>query len=154
MNAREALPIILHPTDLTEQCQEALEVACNLARARGRNLVVLHVVPPMVPVAAGTSKRELSKGEHFEEDLEEYQTEMAQKLEQMPLPDLDIPVERRIAQGEVAKEILRVADTHECDMIVMGARTRLEPALPLLGSTAREVLEKAPCPVLIVKMPQ
>lgn len=154
MNARKVCPTILYATDLTEHSQEALEVAGIQARARGGKLVVIHVVPRMVPMAISEGMHELYKGEHFEADLQQYRAEMAQRLEQLPIPDSDIPVERRIAEGDVAEEILKVADAQQCSLIVMGARTRAEPMLPLLGSAASEVLEKAQCPVLIVKTPQ
>jgi universal stress protein A len=152
MKAHETLPTILHPTDLSEHSGKVMEVACNLARARKGKLVLLHVVPRLVPVAASAGVHELYKAEHAEADLQHYRAEMTRRLEQLPVPDPKLPVERRIAEGDVAEEILQFADSR-CDLIVMGAHTGVTPVLPLLGSAAEEVMQKAHCPVVIVKEP-
>jgi universal stress protein A len=153
MNARNNLPIILCPTDLMEHSEEVLKMACLLARARGCKLLVLHVVPRLAPVTLSGGVRELVKETHYQVDQEEYRTEMVGRLKQLPMPDPAIPVERRMAEGDVAEKILQAAVASQCDLIVMGANTRDAGTLPLLGSAATEVLQKAHCPVLIVKMP-
>ena len=153
MRARETLQTILHATDLTEHSREALEVACDLARARKGKLVVLHIVPRLVPAAVSAGAHELYKAEHFEADLRQYRTEMEQRLEQIQVPVKDIPVDRLIVEGDVAEEILKFATSRQCDLIVIGPRTVPDEVLPVLGSAAKEVLQKARCPVVIVKEP-
>jgi nucleotide-binding universal stress UspA family protein len=50
-----------------------------------------------------------------------------------------------------ADEILRIAEEHEAELIVIGIRRRSPVGKLLLGSTAQEVLLSAPCAVLAVK---
>ena len=145
----EQLTILL-PTDLTEHSRQALEVASLLARARGGKLILLHVVPREVPVMASGGVRELYRAEHYQADLEQYRAEMSQRLERLAIPERGVRVERRMAEGEVAGEILKAAAAGKCDMIVMGAVARESSPRPL-GSAAEEVLQKAHCPVLIVR---
>jgi len=52
-----------------------------------------------------------------------------------------------------AGEILRLAAEVECDLIVLGTHGRTGLGRVLLGSVAEQVLRRAPCPVLTVKMP-
>jgi quercetin dioxygenase-like cupin family protein len=68
-------------------------------------------------------------------------------------PDGDIRVEHRVAEGNASQEILRSAQALKCDLIVMGTHGRTGLDRLLTGSVAEEVLRKAPCPVLVVRMP-
>src|SRR5260370_38450120 len=45
--------IILHPTDFSEQSENALRLAGALARDHGARLVLLHVAPPPTAVYGG-----------------------------------------------------------------------------------------------------
>jgi nucleotide-binding universal stress UspA family protein len=59
--------------------------------------------------------------------------------------------ERR--DGDPAEQIVRAADTHQADLVVMGTRGRTGLKRLLLGSVARNVLHHAHCSVLIVHAP-
>jgi len=56
-------------------------------------------------------------------------------------------------EGDVATEILRLAQETGSDLIVMGTHGRTGLARLLMGSVAEQVVRKAPCPVLTVKTP-
>jgi quercetin dioxygenase-like cupin family protein len=62
-------------------------------------------------------------------------------------------VEHRVAEGNAPCEILRLAQALNCDLIVMGTHGRTGLDRLLTGSVAEEVLRKAICPVLVVRMP-
>jgi quercetin dioxygenase-like cupin family protein len=62
-------------------------------------------------------------------------------------------VEHRVAEGNAPGEILRLAQALRCDLIVMGTHGRTGLDRLLTGSVAEEVLRKAICPVLVVRMP-
>jgi nucleotide-binding universal stress UspA family protein len=51
----------------------------------------------------------------------------------------------------VAEEIVRYAKEHQIDEIVIGLRRRSPLGKLLFGSTSRQVILDAPCPVLSVK---
>src|SRR5688572_10342813 len=126
---------ILHPTDFSERSEYALRLACRLAGDHGARLILLHAwLPPLIPFASGPAPvvpQEFSPAEAE--------------------PKLD--VERRLENGDAAGEIVRVAREAECDLIVIGTHGRTGFARPIMGSTAEEVLRRAPCPVLAVKEP-
>jgi nucleotide-binding universal stress UspA family protein len=136
---------ILHATDFSERSNNALHVACSLARDYGATLVVLHVAPPPIIAYGGvmtappppqTDRRAL----------------MAQ-LRQLQSPDSKVRLEHRLEEGDAANEILRVAQESHSDVIVLGTHGRTGLGRLLMGSVAEVVVRKALCPVLTVKTP-
>jgi nucleotide-binding universal stress UspA family protein len=138
------LPIrtIVHPTDLSEQPSHAFELAGALARDYDARLVHLHIAAPpevvdeavLVPVLADN------------------QEELGDKLFRFTKPHADHRVEHRVAQGDAATEILRVAQEERADLIMMSSHGRTGLGRLLLGSVAEQVVRKAPCHVLTVKV--
>ena len=128
---------ILHPTDFSVPSNSALTLACSLARDQGAHLIVLHVVP--------TSLAAEKRG--FGDDL-------GDELNGMAVPDQQVPTERRLEEGDPVTQILRVARETNCDLIVMGTHGRTGLGRFVMGSVAEQVVRKALCPVLTVKMPQ
>jgi nucleotide-binding universal stress UspA family protein len=65
----------------------------------------------------------------------------------------DVPAEihTEILEGPAADAILRVAETRESDLIVMGSRGLGQITGLLLGSQSQKVANNAACPVLIVR---
>jgi nucleotide-binding universal stress UspA family protein len=53
-----------------------------------------------------------------------------------------------------AEEIVRYAQAHSIDLIVMGTHGRSAVAHLLMGSVAERVVRTAPCPVLTVRHPE
>jgi universal stress protein A len=127
---------ILHPTDFSERSGYALRLACSLARDLRARLFVLHVVPSSL----AAEKRA------FGED-------MSAELSRMEIPNLELPVQRRLEEGDPATEICRVAKEAGCELIAMGTHGRTGLGRLLMGSVAEHVVRRAPCPVLTVKAP-
>jgi nucleotide-binding universal stress UspA family protein len=128
---------ILYATDRSECSQAAFRVANALARDWGARLVILEVVPPPVVI--------------YGPPTESYLEQLRKELDQMPVPDARIQVERRLVEGNPATEILRAAEETHCDVIIMGSHGRTGLSRLLLGSVAEAVLRQAVCPVLIMK---
>ena len=136
---------LLHPTDFSERSQYAFRLACSLARDYGARLILLHVGrQPVITPVGGVVPPE---PERCEEEL----TEQLHKLEaQAP----QLRVESRLAMaGDPAAEILRVAQETPCDLIVMGTHGWTGLGRLLMGSVAEQVVCRAACPVLTVKVP-
>jgi nucleotide-binding universal stress UspA family protein len=114
-----------------------------LARDHGSRLIVLYVVPP--PVVHGELVA-WQQGDGYDEDLRE-------NLRQLKPPDPSVRVEYRLEEGEMATEILRVAQETKSDLIVLGTHGRTGLGRLLMGSVAEQVLRKASCPVLTIKAP-
>lgn len=62
-------------------------------------------------------------------------------------------VEQPTSGRAAADEILRAADQHDAELIVIGLRRRSAVGKLITGSTAQSVLLEAACPVLAVKAP-
>jgi nucleotide-binding universal stress UspA family protein len=133
---------LLHPTDFSDYSDNALQLACALARDHGARLVLLHV--------ATTSMVTYSEGA-LPLDADRIAAEEREQLNKLRVPDPGLRVERRFAEGDAALEILRVAKEIGADLIVMGTHGRTGLERLLMGSVAEQVVRDSPCPVLTVK---
>jgi nucleotide-binding universal stress UspA family protein len=107
---------ILHPTDLSDHSRYAFETACDLARDHQARLFMLHVMLPTT-ASFGPMPNPLEPAES--------QEALAHWGFAWPQPaDSKVRVEHRVAEGDAAEEILRLARTLPCDLIVMGTHGR------------------------------
>ena len=135
---------ILVPIDFSTGSDAALEMATSLARDSGGFLILAHV--EVIPLSA-------AGGEYLYAMPEPPTEELLAKLDAIVLPDSHVPVERRLLAGDPAEAIIRLAQTEDVDMIVMGTHGRRGLTRLLMGSVAEAVVRAAPCPVLTVKQP-
>jgi nucleotide-binding universal stress UspA family protein len=142
------LKTILHPTDFSEHSAYAFRLACSLARDHSARVLVLHVVKTLGAeiIPYGDAQRQLQP--------EGYRKALSDDLRRLQSPDPAVAVEHRLAEGDAAAEILRLAAETACDMIVLGTHGRTGMERLLMGSVAEQIVRKAPCPVLTVKAPQ
>jgi nucleotide-binding universal stress UspA family protein len=139
---------ILHPTDFSAHSEYAFRIACALAHDYEARLIVVHVlhaVPPARTDGGGGQARSPWPDEH--------RSSLWEKLERLPLHYPGVRIERRLVEGGIAEEILRMAEEYRCDLVVMGTHGRTGLDRMLMGSVAEEVLRRARCPVLAVKDP-
>ncbi len=135
---------VLLPTDFSHLSDVALPLATSLARDRNAELVILHVQEPPTAYAAG----ELYFG-----PLEPDSESLRQTLVQVQPTDLSVPCTHRLVMGDPAREIVRVAEEENVELIVMSSRGRTGLAPVLMGSVAERVVRGAQCPVLVCKSP-
>jgi nucleotide-binding universal stress UspA family protein len=138
---------ILVPTDFSETSEAALRYGVELARRFSARLCLLHV--PEHP------------GEATETEYPVDLFETMQNAADDRLPHLLSEAERHELRPECAmrlgtpwEEIVRHAEEHDIDLIVMGTHGRDGLARLLLGSVAEMVVRKASCPVLTVHHPE
>lgn len=137
------LPIrtVLHPTDFSERSDNALQLACALARDYEARLVIVHVeATPTIVYGEGV----------VPPDPEILFQQAKEKLDRLRVADANLRVERRFEEGDPASVILRVAGEINADLIVLGTHGRTGLARLLMGSVAEQVVRKASCPVLTV----
>ena len=67
------------------------------------------------------------------------------------LGDMGLPIQTEVALGDPREVILRVAQEHNADLIVVGSHGRSGIPKLLMGSVASHVVTHAPCNVLVVK---
>lgn len=77
-----------------------------------------------------------------------------QQLEQLQAYQASLPCKSTIelVTGNPAEEIVRLANIHQVELIVMGSRGLTGINRILQGSVSSEVVETAPCSVLVVKV--
>jgi nucleotide-binding universal stress UspA family protein len=131
---------ILAPVDFSPYSTTSLTFAARLAQQCDAELHVLHVQPPLLDAAA--------QARHV--DLE---GETRAALGALVI-DTGPPGSRErihhVETGPTAETICAAASTSLADLIVMGPRGRSRLAATLLGSTTKDVLQHAPCPVAVV----
>jgi nucleotide-binding universal stress UspA family protein len=140
---------IFCPVDFSDASRAAMEVAADLARRFGAELLLLHAYPipgytfPDGSVVA-SPKMMQDLADQAERHLQEWRVE-AERLLGAPR------VSAETAIGEPATEIVQEAMRRGVDLVVMGThgRTGLEHAL--MGSIAERVVRRAHCPVLTVR---
>jgi nucleotide-binding universal stress UspA family protein/quercetin dioxygenase-like cupin family protein len=142
-----SIQTILHPTDFSDNSEYAFRTACSLAKDHQACLILFHVVPPLVaPIMPEPAPNPMVSADS-QECLHRWHFVWPEP------PDPSVRVEHRVAEGIASKEILRMAQALKCDLIVMGTHGRTGLDRLLTGSVAEEVLRKAVCPVLVVRMP-
>lgn len=68
-------------------------------------------------------------------------------------PDAEIQFEHRLLRGDPAAKILQLAESEKVDLIVVGTHGRTGLMRVLMGSVAEEIVRKASCAVVAVKVP-
>jgi universal stress protein A len=145
------LPIrtILHPTDFSAHSEYAFRLASSLARDYGARLIELHVLERPLFIHGGVMTAPPPPP-----PPEEQRLAIREQLQRTKPPDPAISIEHLLEEGDPATGILQVAQERSCDLIVMGSHRRTGLGRLLMGSVAEQVVRKACCPVLTVKLPQ
>ncbi len=141
---------ILCAIDFSQCSLEGLKYAMALAAETGARLTLAHVIelaPPIYDPLVGPPI-----------DLPGYQA-AAEVLSRNRLRDL-IPapyraatvVEEAVLTGKPHREIVRLAEEWEADLIVLGIHGRNVVDRLLFGSTVEPVVRRAPCPVMTVRV--
>lgn len=132
---------------LTENVLDA--TVAEATRHRGSVVHLCHVLedahpPPIEPFALGLASAEIDQrledGKAFLERARGYLAERA-----------GVPVEAHASFGAPWREIVRLAEDYEADLVVVGTHGRTGFERMLVGSVAETVVRHASCPVLVVR---
>jgi nucleotide-binding universal stress UspA family protein/quercetin dioxygenase-like cupin family protein len=134
---------ILHPTDFSPEALYGFRMASSLAKDYHATLVLLHVMLPSVVPYPHAMPNPLEPAEA--------QEALQGTFPWPEPPDPNVRVEHRVAEGDPADEILRLATALPCELIVMGTHGRTGLNRLLTGSVAEDVLRRAPCPVMTIR---
>lgn len=135
---------ILLAVDGSDDSKAARKLAGELARRDGAKVIVVHAFPPVYP-----GPFELPTEKTIKEFTSTGQDVAQQAADAIEDDDVEVIVEEPM--GPAADAILKVAKTHQPDLIVMGNRGHGEISSLLLGSVSHRVLAHAKAPVLVVK---
>lgn len=139
---------VLAPVDFSEDSQEALRVARNVAANYEADLQVLHVWENVVHPAFYNMGAMSIKD--IQPDIEE-RTMKAMRDLYTATEGRNVRVEYFAVEGHAAREIVHFAEEHESDIIVISTHGLTGMNHFLLGSVSEKVVRRAPCPVLVVK---
>jgi len=127
----------LIPTDLSPESMKALPYGISLARGASSQLTLLHVLNSRV-----------DDGDQNMETVRAIETRLREFLRLHQ--NTETTVRFMMEAGPPAQVILRVAERHHIDLIVMGLRAWSGDGQPMWRN-AYTVVTRAPCPVLSMK---
>ncbi|RMF56539.1 MAG: universal stress protein [Calditrichaeota bacterium] len=134
---------ILVPVDFSEQSQQAIKTANDIARDFSATPYFLHVIEHEIHPAYYTAEVV---------SLFEIDPELKERAKKRLQEFVGVSDESRImvTEGKAFREILNYIEEEQIDLTVMGARSGSGLEHFLVGSTADRVVRLAPCPVLTV----
>ncbi|HEY4646135.1 MAG TPA: universal stress protein [Steroidobacteraceae bacterium] len=136
---------ILLGYDGSDSASDALEFAVSLACAFGAELHVLAVArPPEFGDDVETSAVIENSRRHYEHILRAVRAKLAQE---------SFKSHFQVVVGHPAEQIVRYAESHGVDHIVVGHRGHTLFERWLIGSVARQVIAYAHCAVTVVRQP-
>jgi nucleotide-binding universal stress UspA family protein len=155
---------VLVPTDGSENAERAVRFSAQVAdRRQQAEVTVVHVylqVPsthigmavlqPEQPFEEmGSLSHELSADEQARaQEIVDHAVELIRSLVTSP----DVTVSGRVVvDTRIDDGILKVADETQADIIVVGTRGLSTLRGAIMGSVSHALIEKAHCPVLVVK---
>ena len=136
---------ILLAVDGSEHALHAAKVAGDLVRSvKARELRIVIAYEP-VPAYLGEP--------NLQRTIDARMSESQDTLREAEKAVGKIPakIHSELIEGQAADAIINVAETRNCDLIIMGSRGLGRLAGVMLGSNSQKVVSEAPCPVLIVK---
>src|SRR5574341_510392 len=139
-----AIKRILVPTTGMPYSERGVEMACRLGLEQNAEIVLTYVIE--VP-------RTLPLGVPLAEAEKEAQQALERAKEIVKLHELT-PIALLERARDAAEGIIRIAKEKDVDLIVLGIRSQLKGAQHLLGRTSDTLLRRAPCEVLLDKLPE
>ncbi|WP_456342648.1 universal stress protein [Thermovibrio sp.] len=149
---------ILYPTDFSELAEVAKEYVKKLKEANAKEVVVLHVIHPLEfslpqfddPFALDVATLYAHLPEIEQAILRSHEERLKEIEEELKACGFE--VKTLLTVGEPKEEIVRVAKEENVSVIVIGyhGKSLIERILEI-GSTAKAVIKKAECPVLVIK---
>ena len=140
---------ILHPTDFSSASRPAFDRALALARETRAELVLLHILAPMIPVV-GEGYIPPSTYEAIETAA---RRNAQKKIEALAARarKASVRVRTQLAEGSAHERIVAAARSQGAGLIVMGTHGRSGLARLIIGSVASRVVSSATCPVMTVR---
>jgi nucleotide-binding universal stress UspA family protein len=139
---------VLIATDFSPHAEDAVKIVRGLPLPSGSTVRVLHAIEPFAEVA--TLNPAAITG-YADAAVAQVKSELGALAAKLRAPGRD--VETVSVLGRVADAIVEEAESSKIDLIVLGSRGRRAIKSALLGSVSAEVVDRAPCPVVIARGP-
>lgn len=135
---------ILVPIDGSKASKIALEEAIKIAKENSASVIILHVVPQNADLIEVYKISSLKSA--FQQEGKKLLEEAYKYASQKGISAIS-----RLVEGKPWEEIIKIATTQNCDLIVMGSHGHSTFSKFFLGSVTQRVLGEAPCPVMVVR---
>ncbi len=138
---------ILVPTDASEYSRRALKTALELARSIQAEVVLLHV--SYTPQAYWGYT--ISYGITVTQEQLDQNGELALDATLTGIDSEQVVIHKRVESGHPVTIIVEQIKKENIDLVIMGSHGYGAIAGSVLGSVSQRVLQRASCPVLIIK---
>ncbi|EGW37742.1 universal stress protein [Desulfosporosinus sp. OT] len=138
---------ILVPTDASEYSRRALKAAVELAQSIQAEVVLLHV--SYTPQAYWGYT--ISYGITVTQEQLDQNGELALEATLTGIDCEQVVINKRVESGHPVTVIIEQIKKDDIDLIVMGSHGYGAITGSVLGSVSQRVLQRASCPVLIIK---
>ncbi len=138
------LKTIVVALDGSELSERVIQTLWELKLQPATKIILSHVIPPPESNLEVVADKPDIDSEalpylHIEKQLQSYQVKLPGESE------------LEIVSGDPSEEIIRLANIYQADLIVIGSRGLTGVKRILQGSVSSQVVEDAPCSVLVVK---
>ena len=140
---------ILVPTDGTPVSDKAIELAGSLAASLHATLTVVHVVQETAFGGASLDELDPELRDHRIEELARPVLDRAYAVLARN-PAAPSPGEHLVV-GVAHEQVLAAIQELSIDLLVLGRTHHSHLGELIFGSTSDELIERAPCPVVVVK---
>jgi len=137
---------ILVPIDFSPNAEHAFDYALTLAHTLQARLTLVHVIDPL-PVGS-IEIMPFTYLHDLEAKITDLMTTYRDRVTAAGLQNDYV-----IVHGVPFQRIIETARTAHVDLIILGTHGRTGLSHVLLGSVAERVVQHAPCPVLVVRLP-
>ena len=134
---------ILVPVDLSDESKSAIAFATQMAKCHQAEIQFCFVAIPMLPPEANI----------YQGDMEALIIKEHGQFHQITPTDLTVKYNHVFVRGNPGPEIVRLAKSKNCDLIVMGTHGRTGFFRLVLGSVAEYVIRHSQVPVMTIKTP-
>lgn len=140
---------ILHPSDFSRASSAAFKKAVEMAKSNRGELLLVHVLNPVIPVAGDG----YVSPKMYEEIAASNRAWAQKELNKLVAKAKASGVRAKAAvlEGSAHDQIVRFARSKRADLLVLGTHGRSGIAKLFLGSVAGRVVAAASCPVLTVR---
>jgi universal stress protein A len=139
---------ILVVSRMTKYCQEAVHYGVSLSRQYEAELYIIHVVHNPFGLA-GWNLPIFSLEEQYQNILKQAKEDLDRIIAQEKAKGL--PIQELIKEGKPNKEILKLIEKENIDLIIMLAHEEGQLEHFLFGRDNEELIRKMPCSILLVK---
>jgi nucleotide-binding universal stress UspA family protein len=137
---------ILVPTDFSEQAENALKIAVQLAKKNNGEVFVIHTLEMPLHLASSGDTGSLPESLFFIKLAEKRFSELRKS------PYLDgIVLNEAIGRNEIYEDIEEAAEKNNIDLIIMGSNGASGFKEMFVGSNTEKVVRTSKTPVLVVK---